>query len=66
MNNGEFKRYRPKHRIGLGGAIGLGNMRRVITEKNAFELLKTVWDEGIRYYDTSPWYGLGISEWRHA
>jgi D-threo-aldose 1-dehydrogenase len=66
MNNGKSKRYRPKHRIGLGGAIGLGNMRRVLTEREAFELLQTAWAEGIRYYDTSPWYGLGISERRHA
>lgn len=66
MNTGESNRYRPTHRIGLGGAIGLGNMRRVITEKEAFELLQTAWYEGIRYYDTSPWYGLGISERRHA
>ena len=66
INSSESKRYRPKHRIGLGGAIGLGNMRRILTEKEAFELLQTAWDEGIRYYDTSPWYGLGISERRHA
>ena len=66
MNTGESNRYRPTHRIGLGGAIGLGNMRRVLSEKEAFELLQTAWDEGIRYYDTSPWYGLGISERRHA
>lgn len=66
MNTGESNRYQPTHRIGLGGAIGLGNMRRVLSEKEAFELLQTAWDEGIRYYDTSPWYGLGISERRHA
>ena len=66
MNNGKSKRYRPKHRIGLGGAIGLGDMRRALSEREAFELLQTAWDEGIRYYDTSPWYGLGISERRHA
>lgn len=66
MNSGESKRYRPKHRVGLGGAIGLGDMRKILTEKEAFELIHTAWDEGIRYYDTSPWYGLGLSERRHA
>lgn len=66
MNNDKAERYQPNHRIGLGGAVGLGNMRRVLTEKEAFDLLQTAWDEGIRYYDTSPWYGLGISERRHA
>lgn len=66
INTGKSRRYRPKHRIGLGGAIGLGNMRRVLSQREAFELLQTAWDEGIRYYDTSPWYGLGISERRHS
>lgn len=66
INRGNTKRYQPKHRIGLGGAVGLGNMRQVLTEKEAFDLLQVAWDEGIRYYDTSPWYGLGISERRHA
>lgn len=66
MNTKQTQRYRPKYRIGLGGAIGLGDMRRILSEKEAFELLQTAWDQGIRYYDTSPWYGLGLSERRHA
>lgn len=66
MNSNNSGRYRPKHRIGLGGAIGLGDMRRILTEQEALELLQTAWQEGIRFYDTSPWYGLGLSERRHA
>lgn len=66
MNSGDHPRYRPRHRVGLGGAVGLGDMRRQMPEAEAFELLDAAWDGGIRYYDTSPWYGLGLSERRHA
>ena len=66
MNDGKASRYRPPHRVGLGGAVGLGDMRREMSEQQALELLQTAWNEGIRYYDTSPWYGLGLSERRHA
>lgn len=66
MNSGDHPRYRPPYRVGLGGAIGLGDMRRQMPEQQALELLQTAWDQGIRYYDTSPWYGLGLSERRHA
>ncbi|UAW99656.1 aldo/keto reductase [Halopseudomonas nanhaiensis] len=66
MNSGDAPRYSPPHRVGLGGAVGLGDMRREMSEERALELLQTAWDEGIRYYDTSPWYGLGLSERRHA
>ena len=30
----------------------------------AHETLETVWDGGIRYFDTAPLYGLGLSEHR--
>ncbi|HDZ57238.1 MAG TPA: aldo/keto reductase [Pseudomonas xinjiangensis] len=66
MNSGDHKRYRPSHRVGLGGAIGLGDSRREMSEREALGLLHEAWDQGIRYYDTSPWYGLGLSERRHA
>lgn len=66
MNEGQYQRYRPQYRFGLGGAIGLGNMRRELTEAESLALLQQAWDLGIRYYDTSPWYGLGLSERRHA
>ncbi len=66
MNTGESSRYRPAHRVGLGGAVGLGDKRREMSEEQALELLQTAWEQGIRYYDTSPWYGLGLSERRHA
>ncbi len=63
-NEGEHPRYRPPQRFGLGGAIALGDMRRKISEEQARAILKAAWEQGIRYYDTSPWYGLGLSERR--
>lgn len=64
MNHGKHPRYRPPYRFGYGTAIALGNMRRPISNVQAQALLQAAWEAGIRYYDTSPWYGLGVSERR--
>ena len=50
-------------RFGLGG-VPLGNEFAVITEKDAYAALEAAWSAGVRYYDTSPWYGLGLCEQR--
>jgi D-threo-aldose 1-dehydrogenase len=50
-------------RIGFGGAP-LGDLRRAPTEAGARELLEAAWDAGIRYFDTAPFYGAGLSERR--
>jgi D-threo-aldose 1-dehydrogenase len=55
--------YKPPVRFGLGG-VPLGNEFAVITEKDAYATLEAAWSAGIRYYDTSPWYGLGLCERR--
>src|ERR1700722_2356791 len=49
--------------LGFGGA-GLGDLFEVIPEAQAPAPLHAAWDAGIRYYDTSPWYGLTQSEHR--
>lgn len=49
--------------IGFGGAP-LGNMFRPVTEGQAEETLRAAWDAGIRYFDTAPVYGTGLSEHR--
>jgi len=46
------------------GAAALGNLYRAIDDVQALDTLQTVWDLGIRYFDTSPHYGLGLSERR--
>jgi D-threo-aldose 1-dehydrogenase len=55
--------YKPPVRFGLGG-VPLGNEFAVVTEKAAYATLEAAWSAGVRYYDTSPWYGLGLCERR--
>ncbi|EZH66706.1 D-threo-aldose 1-dehydrogenase [Bacillaceae bacterium JMAK1] len=52
-----------KGKIGFGTAP-LGNMFRDIPEKEWTETVQSVWDHGIRYFDTAPLYGAGLSEIR--
>ena len=49
--------------LGFGGA-GLGDLSVVVEDADATATLQAAWDAGIRYYDTSPWYGRGQSEHR--
>jgi D-threo-aldose 1-dehydrogenase len=49
--------------LGFGGA-GLGDLFDVVADSDAGATLNAAWDAGIRYYDTSPWYGRGQSEHR--
>lgn len=50
-------------RLGLGGAQ-FGNLYREMTDAVAEEIFETAWDLGVRYVDTAPHYGLGLSERR--
>jgi D-threo-aldose 1-dehydrogenase len=49
--------------LGYGGAP-LGNMHRVLTEAEARATVQAAWDAGLRYFDTAPFYGHGLSESR--
>lgn len=49
--------------LALGGAP-LGNMFAELSEDDAFAVLEDAWAAGIRYFDTAPHYGLGLSERR--
>ena len=46
------------------GAANVGNLYRALTEADADAALNAAWDAGIRYFDTAPHYGLGLSERR--
>ena len=46
------------------GAAPLGNLYRAISEADAQAVLERAWDGGVRYFDTAPLYGLGLSETR--
>lgn len=51
--------------IGLGG-VAIGESFEKISDERAEETLRAAWEAGIRYYDTSPWYGMGLSEHRYG
>jgi D-threo-aldose 1-dehydrogenase len=46
------------------GAAPLGNMFRNIPEEEAIATVDAAWEQGIRYFDTAPFYGAGLSEIR--
>ena len=46
------------------GTAPLGNLYKSISDEEADAILTRAWDAGIRYYDTAPLYGLGLSETR--
>ncbi|MGR3503378.1 aldo/keto reductase [Pseudaestuariivita sp.] len=46
------------------GTAPLGNLYRAISDEDARATLDAAWEGGVRYYDTAPLYGLGLSETR--
>ena len=52
-------------RMGFGGAP-LGNLFTTITEKDVTDCLDAAYNAGIRYFDTAPLYGFGLSETRYG
>jgi D-threo-aldose 1-dehydrogenase len=46
------------------GAATLGNLGRTMTDEDATATVDRAWERGIRYFDTAPHYGLGLSERR--
>ena len=49
--------------LGLGCA-SLGNLYHAIGDDEARATVDAAWDAGMRYFDTAPYYGLGLSERR--
>ncbi|MBV2355557.1 aldo/keto reductase [Streptomyces sp. J2-1] len=46
------------------GTAPLGNMFRAIPDEEAAATVAAAWDQGIRYFDTAPFYGAGLAELR--
>ncbi|MEV6699392.1 aldo/keto reductase [Streptomyces sp. NPDC051453] len=46
------------------GTAPLGNMFRSIPDEEATATVEAAWNQGIRYFDTAPFYGAGLSELR--
>jgi D-threo-aldose 1-dehydrogenase len=55
--------YRPLTQSGFGG-VAAGNGFHENPDQNINNALEASWNAGVRYFDTSPWYGLGLSERR--
>lgn len=51
------------HVLGFGTAP-LGNMFRAIPEAEAKATVEAAWNQGVRYFDTAPFYGAGLAEIR--
>ncbi|MDQ4504098.1 aldo/keto reductase [Sinomonas sp. ASV322] len=50
-------------RLGFGAA-GIGNLYRAVDDDAAAATVEAAWKGGVRYFDTAPHYGLGLSERR--
>jgi D-threo-aldose 1-dehydrogenase len=46
------------------GTAPMGNLYRAHSNAEALVTMEAAWKQGIRYYDTAPLYGLGLSETR--
>jgi D-threo-aldose 1-dehydrogenase len=53
----------PMPNFGLGGGA-IGNIYTAISDAEALRVITTAWEQGVRYYDTAPFYGYGLSERR--
>ncbi|MDX3245277.1 aldo/keto reductase [Streptomyces sp. ME18-1-4] len=49
--------------LGLGAAP-LANLFSEVTDEQAYDTVTAAWRRGVRYFDTAPHYGLGLSERR--
>jgi D-threo-aldose 1-dehydrogenase len=49
--------------LGLGGAA-FGNLYSASTDDEVESAVERAWQSGVRYFDTAPHYGLGLSERR--
>jgi D-threo-aldose 1-dehydrogenase len=46
------------------GSAHLGELFGKVDEADSRATLEAAWNLGVRYYDTAPWYGRGLSEHR--
>jgi D-threo-aldose 1-dehydrogenase len=49
--------------LGFGGA-SIGELFHKVPEEEALAAVRAAWDQGVRFFDTAPWYGRGLSELR--
>jgi len=46
------------------GCASIGNLGGVVCDEDATAIMQYAWSAGIRYFDTAPHYGRGLSEQR--
>ncbi|MEV4560706.1 aldo/keto reductase [Kitasatospora sp. NPDC049285] len=46
------------------GAAAIGNLFTAVSDAEAERAVTAAWEAGVRYFDTAPHYGLGLSERR--
>ena len=46
------------------GVAALGNLYQAVSAEVAHDAVDAAWESGVRYFDTAPHYGLGLSEER--
>jgi D-threo-aldose 1-dehydrogenase len=63
MNSRAQQIFTPEFQFGIGG-VSLGNEFEIVTDAQAEKTMEASWNAGVRYYDVSPWYGLGEAERR--
>jgi len=63
MNDRVQQIFKPEFRFGMGG-VSLGCEFEIVTDAQAERTMEASWNAGVRYYDVSPWYGLGEAERR--
>lgn len=62
-NNSSQGHYKLSFKFGMGG-VPPGNEFSLVTDEDANAILEAAWSAGVRYYDVSPWYGIGLAERR--
>ena len=52
--------------LSFGGGTGsvFGGAFKYLSDTECTNTLNAAWDAGIRFFDTAPWYGRGLSEHR--
>jgi D-threo-aldose 1-dehydrogenase len=63
VNDRLFEQLAGPLRLGLGGAP-LGNLYAPLDDESAERTIEEAWQQGLRYFDTAPLYGHGLSELR--
>lgn len=49
--------------VGFGGGA-IGNLYQAVSDAASIQAVQRAWQRGVRYFDTAPYYGMGLSEQR--